>query len=32
MIVDALLRDVNPFTLVRKGEGKDTRYSIKELA
>jgi len=32
MIVDALSQGINPFTLVRRGTGKKTRYSIKELA
>lgn len=30
-IVEALLADINPFTLIKVGEGKNTRYSIKEL-
>jgi hypothetical protein len=32
MIIEALSQGINPFTLVRKGTGKKTRYSIKELA
>lgn len=32
MIIEALCHNINPFTLVRKGTGKQTRYSIKELA
>jgi hypothetical protein len=32
LIVEALIAGHNPFTLVRKGTGKKTRYSIKELA
>ena len=32
LIIEALSQGINPFTLVRKGTGKKTRYSIKELA
>jgi hypothetical protein len=32
LIIDALSQGINPFTLIRKGTGKKTRYSIKELA
>ena len=32
MIIEALSQGINPFTLVRKGTGKKTRYSIKKLA
>ena len=32
IIIEALSQDINPFTLARTGTGKETRYSIKELA
>ena len=32
MIIEALSQGINRFTLVRKGTGRKTRYSIKELA
>jgi hypothetical protein len=32
IIIEALSQSINPFTLIRKGTGKKTRYSIKELA
>jgi hypothetical protein len=32
LIIEALSQGINPFTLVRKGSGKNTRYSIKEMA
>jgi hypothetical protein len=32
IMIEALSRGINPFTLIRKGTGKKTRYSIKELA
>jgi hypothetical protein len=32
IIIEALSQGINPFTLVRKGTGKKTRYSVKELA
>jgi hypothetical protein len=31
LIVEALANGHNPFTLIKVGEGKDTRYAIKEL-
>ena len=31
LIIEALSEGINPFTLVRKGSGKKTRYSIKEM-
>lgn len=31
MIVEALLKDINPFTIVKTGTGVNTRWSIKEL-
>lgn len=31
LIIKALSNGINPFTLIKVGEGKDTRYAIKEL-
>lgn len=31
LIIKALSAGINPFTLIKVGEGKDTRYAIKEL-
>lgn len=31
LIIKALSEGINPFTLIKVGEGKDTRYAIKEL-
>lgn len=31
LIVKALSAGINPFTLIKVGEGKETRYAIKEL-
>lgn len=31
LIIKALCAGINPMTLYKLGEGKDTRYSIKEL-
>lgn len=31
MIIKALSKGINPFTLIKVGEGKETRYAIKEL-
>jgi hypothetical protein len=32
IVIEALSQGINPFTLVREGTGKKTKYSIKELA
>ena len=32
LIVEALSQGINTFTLIRKGTGKQTKYSIEELA
>lgn len=32
LIVRALSEGFNPFTLIKVGQGKDTRYAIKELS
>lgn len=32
LIIKALSNNINPFTLIKVGEGKNTRYAIKELA
>jgi hypothetical protein len=32
MIIEALSQGINTFTLIRKGTGKQTKYSIEELA
>jgi hypothetical protein len=31
LIVKALSKGINPFTLIKVGEGQQTRYAIKEL-
>jgi hypothetical protein len=31
LIIKALSHGLNPFTLIKVGEGKETRYAIKEL-
>jgi hypothetical protein len=31
LIIKALSEGYNPFTLIKVGEGKETRYGIKEL-
>lgn len=31
LIIKALSNGINPFTLIKVGEGKNTRYAIKEL-
>jgi hypothetical protein len=31
LIIKALSKGINPFTLIKLGEGKETRYAIKEL-
>lgn len=31
LIIKSLSQGVNPFTLIKVGEGKETRYDIKEL-
>lgn len=31
LIIKCLCKGLNPFTLVKTGEGKNTRYAVKEL-
>jgi hypothetical protein len=31
LIIKCLTNGINPFTLIKVGEGKDTRYAVKEL-